>query len=389
MPNMRTGVMAIASQAAEGRAVRAVAAIIHELEINKAPLTVIMSKAAGKLVPDGNVKVEWFEDALPAQFDVLAADLAAGAASMTVANFAYFVKGMLVRVNKQEIVRVTATPTDATVTIARAVGETAAAIAASGSQLYIIGDSSEEGTGTAPIVMTVKDNPYNYMDITKTDIGWTGTAVNSEVYGKSDKEIDRVKAIIKHSMELEKKFIVGERSYTAIGPIDGKAHYTMRGILRWISTNVQDMGGEMTEAGFDGHLRKAFRYGSGKKLGVMSGTVLNVINGFAKSKTQPATFNPKYGLNLSQYITPFGDLQLVYAPLLENDSLDDLTGLAGTGMVLDIENLAIHHLPNRYMTHNMDVAAKGLDAEQEEILTQCTIKVPQEKMHSEITGVTG
>jgi hypothetical protein len=347
-----------------------------------------MTRAAGRLIASGNKKVEYFEDALPAQFDVLGAELSAVATSMTVTNFAYFAKNMLVQVNKKEIVRVTATPTTTTVAITRAVGEEVAAVAANGSQLFIIGDSSEEGVNVSPILTTLKSNPYNWMEITKTDIGWTGTAAASEVFGKSDPEVDRVKALVKHARELEKKYIVGQLYYSAAGGVDGKELRTMRGVMRTISTNVQHMGGEMTNAEFDNHLRKAFRYGSNKKLLIGSGTVISVLNGFVKGKVTPAAMNPTYGLKLSKYITPFGDLDIAYSPLLENDSLDDLTGLAGTGIVLDINNLEVHHLPGRYMAHSMDVQTAGLDGEQEEILSECCIKVPQEKMHSYFDGVT-
>jgi hypothetical protein len=384
----RSGVQTSVNQSTEGRAVRAVGAIIHELEIDKAPLTVIMTKAAGRLIASGNKKVEYFEDALPAQFDVLAADLTAVAVTMTVTNFAYFAKNMLVQVNKSEIVRVTATPTTTTVSITRAVGEVAAVAATANDQLFIIGDASEEGVNVSPILLTLKDNPYNWMEITKTDIGWTGTAMASEVYGKSDPEADRVKAIVKHARELEKKYIVGQRYFVAAGGVDGKELRTMRGVMRTISTNVQHMGGEMTNEEFDNHLRKAFRYGSNKKLLIGSGTVISVLNGFVKGKVTPAVMNPVYGLKLSKYVTPFGDLDIGYSPLLENDSLDDLTGLAGTGIVLDIANLEVHHLPNRYMVHTMNTQAAGLDGEQEEILSECCIKVPQEKMHSYFDGVT-
>jgi hypothetical protein len=240
----------------------------------------------------------------------------------------------------------------------------------------------------SPILMTLKTNPYNYMEITKTDIGWTGSAAASDVYGKSDPDQDRAKAIIKHARELEKKYIVGQRSFTAVGPVDGKEHRTMRGVLRFITTNTSPMGGEMTQDEFDNHLRKSFRYGSSKKLLVASGTVINVINNFEKDNVKLAEFNPTYGLKLAKYVTPFGDLDIAYSPLLENDSLDDLAGLAGTGIVLDISNLEVNHLPNRYMMHMMNTQENGRDGEQEEILSECTIKVPNEKMHSYFDGVT-
>ncbi len=383
----RVSVQTTTNQGTEGRAVRSVAPKIHELEPEKYPLCVVLTKAAGRLVASGNKKVEWLEDELTPQFDVLGADLTAVATSMTVTNYSRFVKGMLVRVNKQEIVRVTATPTTTSVSITRAVGETAAAAATSGDQLYILGVSAEEGAALATILATVKTNPYNYMDITRTPFGWTGSAAESDVYGQGDKEYDRAKAIVEHCRDIEKKLILSERSLSATGGVDGNEHRTMRGIHHWITTNVQAENGELTEAEFDEFVRKSFRYGSKKKLGLMSGKIVNVINDFAKNRIQIKPVDAKYGLALKSYISAFGELDLMYHPLLENSSLTDLTGLAGTGYILDIGNLSLHHMPNRYMVHRMDVGAKGADAETEEMLSECTIAVALEKAHGKLTGV--
>ncbi len=384
----RQVVQTSSNQGTEGRAVRAVAPKIHELEPDKYPLCVILTKAAGRLISAGNKKVEWLEDELTPQFDALGAALTADATSMTVVDYTKFVKGMLVRVDKQEIVRVKATPTSTTVTITRAVGETAARAAVNSSQLHIIGVSAEEGAPLASILATVKTNPYNYMDITRTPFGWTGTAQESDVYGQGDREYDRAKAIVEHCRDLEKKLILSERSLTATGGADSKEHRTMRGVHHWITTNVQAENGELTEAEFDEFVRKSFRYGSKKKLGLMSGKILNVINDFAKNRIQLKPMDSKYGLALKSYLTAFGELELAYHPLLENDSLTDLTGLAGTGYILDVANLAIHHMPNRYMVHRMDVGTPGDDAKTEEMLSECTISVALEKAHGKITGVT-
>lgn len=158
--------------------------------------------------------------------------------------------------------------------------------------------------------------------------------------------------------------------------------------MRYISSNVTHMGGEMTQAEFDGWLRKGFRFGSNKKLLMAAGNVINIINGWAREKVAPAQFNPSYGLRLAQYVTPFGDVDIAYAPLLENDSLDDLTGLAGTGILLDVPNLEIHHLPNSYMVHKTGIQDNDEDGESEQILSECCLKMPQEKMHGYFDGAT-
>lgn len=383
----RSVVQTTTGQSTEGRAVRVVAPKIHELEPDKYPLCVVLTKAHGRLVSSGNKKVEWLEDELTPQFDTLAAALTAVATSMTVTDYTKFVKGMLVRVNKQEIVRVTAAAS-ASVSITRAVGETAAAAASSGDQLHIIGMSYEEGAALGTILATVKTNPYNYMDITRTPFGWTGTAQESDVYGQGDKEYDRAKGIVEHCRDLEKKLILSERSLTASGGVDSKEHRTMRGIHHWITTNVQDENGDLTEAEFDEFVRKSFRYGSKKKLGLMSGKTVNIINDFAKGRIQMKPVDAKYGLALKSYISAFGDLDLMYHPLLENNSLTDLTGLAGTSYILDVSNLSIQHMPNRYMVHRMDVGTPGDDSKTEEVLSECTLAVALEKAHGKLTGVT-
>ena len=384
----RQTVLTSANQSTEGRAVRVVTPKIHELEPSKYPLCVVLTKASGRLISSGNKKVEWLEDELTPQFDTLGAALTNVATSMTVSDYTKFVKGMLVRVDRQEIVRVTATPTTSTVAITRAVGETAARAADNGSQLHIIGVSSEEGAPLASILATVKTNPYNYMDITRDPFGWTGSAQESDVYGQGDKEYDRAKAIIEHCRNIEKKLILSERSFTAAGGADSKEHRTMRGIHHWITTNVQAENGELTEAEFDEFVRKSFRYGSQKKMALLSGKVANVINDFAKSRIQIKPMDAKYGLALKGYISTFGDLDMVYHPMLENSSLTDLAGLAGTAYILDIGNIELHHMPNRYMLHRMDVGTPGDDGTTEEMLSECTIKVALEKAHGKLTGVT-
>jgi len=110
--------------------------------------TVPQAEAAGflddiKIVDEGaapptDPKIEWFEDELFPRFDVLGAALTAAATSMTVTNYKYFRKDDYVKVNKKEIVCVTATPTSTTVAIARAKGEESAVAAGNGTQLHIL-----------------------------------------------------------------------------------------------------------------------------------------------------------------------------------------------------------------------------------------------------------
>lgn len=125
---------------------RSVEPMVNKLDADKTPLTVIMTLGEGRKTEGGHFKEEWFEDAPLSRHDSLGAALTAAAISMTVADYTKFVKNMLVRIESTgEMVRVTATPTTAAVSITRAVGETAAAAAELGAKLRYVSMAYEEG----------------------------------------------------------------------------------------------------------------------------------------------------------------------------------------------------------------------------------------------------
>lgn len=383
----RQGIVTSGVQATEGRAQRDVSPIIHKLEPNKYPLTVLLTKAEGRLSDADNYKVESFEDELLPKFDTLAAELAADADHMHVTNPLFFVKGMLVRVNKAEIVRVNAAATGDSVPITRAVGETAAALAANASQLHIVGTAFEEAADTATILSTVKTNPYNYLQIFKNAIGWSNSSKAFKVFGEDDKSYDRAKMVIEHCKEIELAAILGERSYSAAGP-DGGRLCTMRGVLKFISTVNVDAGGAFTEAEMEEWLRLSFRYGSDRKVGILSSKLVAVINGFGRDKIETKSGESIYGISMNTYINAGYNLDLVRHPLLENASLTDLTGLQGMGMILDINDLSMKKAPGRYMLHGYNLQTVGYDYEKEDILSECCVMLNSEKKHGKVYGVT-
>ena len=382
----RQGILTTGTQSTEGRAVRDVSPKIHQLEPNKYPLVVLMTNVEGRLSDADNYKVESYEDELLPKFDVLGSTaLTAGATSMIVTNYLYFVKNQLVRIANGETVRVNATPTTTTVSITRAVGETAAAAADAGAKLQIIGSAFEEASDTGVILSTTKTNPFNYLQIFKNAVGWSGSAKSYKVYGEDDKAYDRAKAIIEHCKDIELSCLLGER-YTAIGP-DGQRLSTMRGVFKFISSVNVDAGGEFTEAEMEEWMRLSFRYGSEKKVGILSSKLISVINGFGRDKIRTKSGESTYGISMKEYTNSGYDLDLLRHPLLENASLTDLTGLQGMGMILDINDLSMKKAPGRYMMHSYNLQTPGNDSEKEDILSECCIMLNSEKKHGKVFGV--
>ena len=111
----------------EKRLMRDVEAKLQELEPSAGPLTTILMRL--ETVTAVETQIEWMEDQLLPDFDQLTGAMLVGDVVMTVANYAYYRNGDLVKINDYETVLVATTPNSTTVTITRAFGTIPAAAA--------------------------------------------------------------------------------------------------------------------------------------------------------------------------------------------------------------------------------------------------------------------
>ena len=374
-------------QTTETRQVRDVKEEINQLEPDSYPLVAIMNKAKNRLKVTGNVKYEWFEDTLLPRFDVLGATaLTAAATTMIVTNYAYFRKGDLVRVNKGELVFVSATPTTTSVTIRRAYGTTAAAAAAAGVQLHILANLSDEGETIGDVLSTQKVPKYNLCALIKTPYKVSGTAQATDVYGKGDLDYEVAKGIIEHAKSIELMNLMSELKADTT---DETSLNIPNGILALVTTNVKDIA-TLTEAEFEEFIRKTFRYGNKSKVMFASSKLCTVINGFSRDKVITKSDESTYGVTMTEYKNTGRKLMINEHPLLENDVQTDLSGLMGTGIVLDLGDLSFRHMKGRYMKKdqvNPNSDSTLFDGTVGQILTQGGIQLEQEKKHGLLTGV--
>ena len=202
-----------------------------------------------------------------------------------------------------------------------------------------------------------------------------------------DFEDDAVDALIKHKCDLEDMFLQGQRFEDTTGT---EPRRSTRGIRYWISTNVVAVSGDLTEQVFDGYLRRFFRYGSKAKVLLNSPIVTQAISGFAKDKLRLSdVMQKKYGMALSEYLSPFGSVVLANHNLMTNDSLQDFDGLAGMAIGVDMSGVQLRHMKGRITVRNENIQANDVDGRVDEYLSEAGIQVPLEKTHALMTGVTG
>lgn len=349
---------------------------IYLLEPNKAPLTLILSKLR-KERPDGP-KPEWLEDALHPRWDTLGAAILDGVTtSVTVTNGAYFTVGDVIKIPVTgEQLLVTAIATNV-LTVVRGFGETAAAAASNGAAVTIIGSAFAEGTGKANLNVLDETPQFNYTQIFKTTVGVTNTLKASKLYGPNDLDYQRRKKGIDHAVKIEQAFLFGERKLDTSGT---QPKRTTRGILKWITSNLTDAAGTLTESELEQFCEKAFRYSNNRKVAFCGARAISTINQFAAGKLQMVPKDETYGIHTTRYVSGHGELLLVKHHLLENY-------YAGYMVVLDMEQLAYCALRDTKLETNVQLP--DADETVDQYVTEVALKLKNEKKHAVLYNVTG
>jgi len=183
------------------------------------------------------------------------------------------------------------------------------------------------------------------------------------------------------AQEMEKAFIFGGKEEIT-GP-QGQPERLTAGIKSYISTNVKDFSGTVTETLWDTEMEKLFRFGSQTKVAFAGTQALLTMSRLAKDKgvinLVPA--DQTYGIRFNEYVTPFGTLMMVVHPLF---TAHPVWGLAM--LVVDFDHLVYRYIDDTvFLPHRQE---RGRDARVDEFLTEAGLEVHHEKTHAWYTGMT-
>jgi hypothetical protein len=352
------------------------------LNPNEAPF-VALSKRLTKKKAD-NAEYNWLERELEARWDAVnnAAGYVAGDTSIVVDNGAYFRVGMTVKVPRTgEVLLVTAINVN-TLTIVRGFGETSAAALVDNDPLLIIGNVNEEGSSAPADAGGSPVKVFNYAQIFRTPFSVTNTANASKVYG-SDKLLTQEQKMngIAHRVDMERAFLFGERKEDLTGAHPKRS---TRGLLKFLSSNVVDAGGALTETEFNNWLEGVFANGSDKKVLLAAPRVISTIDSWGAGKLQLVPeAKATYGLHVTRYISSHGELLIVKQPLFEG------AVYGGYAAAIDMANVGYRYLNGRDTSLKTNIQANDVDGRRDEYLTEAGLEVKLPKTHGLLTGVTG
>lgn len=355
------------------------------LSPNDSPFTVLSAKMAKKSV--FNPKFEWLEDDLLPKWSTvnLSAGYSSSATEIIVLNGNYFDFGTglvtLVKVPRTgEVMKVTSISSN-TLTVTRGIGSTIGAALVNGDPLLILGTVSQEGVGSPNARTTLETALFNYTQILKKAVEATNTEEASKLYGGSDRNYQRKKMGIEHIIDIERTLWFGEKSIDTSGthPIR-----TTGGVLEFLTDNVVDVGGMLTEVEFDAFCRDLFKYGSNQKYLFCSPLVLSVINGWAMGRVQMTSKETTYGINIQKYASTHGELNLVQNRLFEGDIY------GGYAVALDFSDGAIEYkyLLGRDTKLETDIQANDADGWKDQYVTEFGLKMAGVKKHAIMKNIT-
>lgn len=395
-----------ATSAAEGRLVVDAVDKIFLLEPNKHPLVTLLTNV-GK-VWDGkawvgagiakaattNPQFTWFEDFYGGRFASVAAAYNSTDAPVTItvsvvgggSSSAYiFTPGDVIKnARTGENLLVATIASGTTITATRAFGSTPAAAGNATDSIFIIGNASEENAGARNVNTTRSTQQNNYTQIFRTSIALSNTEKEVKLYGGPDLPYQRAKKGTEHALDIERAFWWGQRYLDTTGT-QGHNRRVTGGVLEFLSQGnsyVQNQNGPLTAVDFNNFLREAFTYGNNEKMLFASGVVLQAINEIARGQVRIKTEDKTYGIQISEWFTPFGMINIVHNPLF-------VDAYAGYAFMLDMECFRYRYLQNRDTTLRMNIQAPDVDGQVDEYLSEVGLERKQAARHALLTGVTG
>jgi hypothetical protein len=266
----------------------------------------------------------------------------------------------------------------------------------------VIGSINAEGAIMPSGITYDPVKMYNYTQIFRSPLSITRTARKTKLRtGDAYKEMKR-EALEYHSIEMERNFLFGVRS-DGTGD-NGKPERTMDGIItilrRDAPANVNDYtlntdysGKDWTEAGggetwLNAFLELMFRYGAGEKLALCGSGALLGINALAQSGSHftMTSTTRAYGINVTEWITPFGTIYLKTHPLFSMEAT-----LRNSMLIVEPKNLIYKYIDdtNFYSEANPKNAstANRKDATDEEFLTEASLELHHPTTMGFLNGV--
>jgi hypothetical protein len=361
-------------------------ALLTEMPTGTAPLFALSSGMPSRNATD--VVVTWFEEQhISGRTTANGATAGTTATAIPVVDASSYPPGIVVLEEATGEYMFITNVAGNTLNVIRGFANTTATAVGNGDGFQRIGNAQEEGS-SAPIAIANVGNPlFNYCQIFRNTWQITGTAQAVEYHTGSQQAHNSRDAALFHGEDIERAMWFGKK---VIGIQNGQPFRMMDGLDSLITTNITVAGGTTNWTQLDAFLQAIFSKNiKGKpneRIAFTGNAGLSVINQIARlnSTTYIYPGQKEFGINISKWVTPFGDISLMTHPLFtENPKWTKDLRILHPGAI-DIRYLRRTH-EDRY---DSDGTRAGVDADYGVFTTELSIQYGVQKTGGRLTGLT-
>jgi len=327
----------------------------------------------------------WFDKEQPSRYDAAASTITAGTTALVVVDGTKFRKNdVVMNVSTGEHMLVTDISTN-TLTVKRGHGSTSATTSTSDDTLVILGSSYQEHAASGIARTTKAVKRHNYTQIFREPIEVTGTEDATELYaGGNDLAQLRREHLQIHMTDIERSAFFGEAKEDVTG---AQPQRTSAGVKSFLSSNLKNASGVLTEAEFEDWVRMLFDKGGDKKMGFLSPLIGSAVNSWAAGKLQMFPKDKTYGISISSYLSIHGQLDFVIEKLFSENATWN-----GMAFGIDMSLVGYRYLggngKNRDTKLLKDRQDRDIDGVKEEYLSEIGFWLALENRHGLLYGVT-
>ena len=267
----------------------------------------------------------------------------------------------------------------------------------------IVGNINPEGGEMPDAIALNPTKVYNYTQIFRTPLSLTRTALKTRLRTGNDYQKAKAEALEMHSWEMELAYLWGIRTENTGD--NGKPERTTMGVINFIRqyaaancddyTLNTDYTGQAWTAGGETWLKnmleQIFRYGAEDKLCLCgSGFLLGIdalaaANGYMNLSPGQKT----YGMNIREWLTPFGTIYLKTHPLFSYD-----VTTRNMGVIIEPKELSYKYIDDTTFygessskEHSSGYGQRRIDGMNEEFLTESGLEFGLPQKCAVLNGV--
>jgi len=364
------------------------------LDPDQTQFTTMTSRAGSR--PATREKVNWLEEQYV--LDVYTASAyTSGATAVTITTAAESLaikpNDILRNMRTGQAMIVDAVVTGTGVLTVRPQGTNAAGNA--GDKLLYVGSAYPQGSDIGQPKYSARVLGFNYTQIFREPWSFTGTATAIELYGGREPAKEAARKAVEYKRQIEHNGFFGSRFYIAGagGGLPGgtEPQGGAGGLIEFIATNKQSVGGELTSDFLDLFMTTVLSKGSSEKV-IFTGTIgAYYISRFHRSG-QGAFWKPSrenvHGVKVDGFISGVYGYEIPVVVKKEWAGYPSgAGGYNGNLFIIDMTNIERRPLRDRDTKLLTERQGPGQDRTAAEYLGEMSWTVAQEKTHGLLTGI--